>query len=73
MSVLERALATIKDVLLLRDQFKQMREELHRMGGNMGNMLADIRDLEQRVARLEGVEKTILAIASRQPSLPENK
>ena len=71
MSVFERTLAAVKDVLLLRDQFKQMREELGRMGGNLGAMLNDIRDLEQRVARLEGVEKTILAIASRRPSLPE--
>ena len=70
MSVLERAISTIKDVLLLRDQFKQMREEVTRMGGNMNAMLDDIRDLEQRVARLEGVEKTILAIASRAPRLP---
>jgi methyl-accepting chemotaxis protein len=72
MSVLERALSAIKEVLLLRDQFKQMREEVNRMGGNMSDMLDDIRDLEQRVARLEGVEKTILALASRVPRLPEN-
>ena len=71
MSGFERTLAAIKDVLLLRDQFKQMREELGRMGGNLSGMLHDIRDLEQRVARLEGVEKTILAIASGRPSLPD--
>jgi methyl-accepting chemotaxis protein len=71
MSVLEKALSTIKEVLLLRDQFKQMREEINRMNGNMGNMLDDIRDLEQRVARLEGVEKTILALAARVQRLPE--
>ena len=71
MSVLDRSLSAIKDVLLLRDQFQAMREELTRMGGNMAAMLGDIRDLEQRVARLEGVEQTILAIAGRQPRLPE--
>jgi methyl-accepting chemotaxis protein len=71
MSVIEKALSTIKEVLLLRDQFKQMREEINRMNGNMGNMLDDIRDLEQRVARLEGVEKTILALAARVQRLPE--
>ena len=72
MSVLEKALSTIKEVLLLRDQFKQMREEISRMNGNMGHMLYDIRDLEQRVSRLEGVEKTMLALVSRVPRLPEN-
>lgn len=72
MSVLDRALGAIKDVLLLRDQFKQMREELGRMSGNLSGMLSDIRDLEQRVARLEGVEKTLLAIASRPPRPPED-
>jgi methyl-accepting chemotaxis protein len=70
MSVLERSLSAIKEVLLLRDQFKQMREEVNRMGGNIGDMLDDIRDLEQRVARLEGVEKTIMALVSRTPRLP---
>jgi len=71
MSVLDRSMSAIKDVLLLRDQFKAMREELGRMGGNMGAMLGDIRELEQRVARLEGVEKTLLALASRTPRLPK--
>ena len=71
MSVLDRSLSAIKDVLLLRDQFKAMREELGRMGGNMAAMLGDIRELEQRVARLEGVEKTLLALASRAPRLPK--
>jgi methyl-accepting chemotaxis protein len=71
MSVLEKALSTIKEVLLLRDQFKQMREEINRMNGNMGGMLDDVRELEQRVARLEGVEKTILALASRVQRLPD--
>ena len=71
MSVLDRSLSAIKDVLLLRDQFKAMREELGRMGGNMAGMLGDIRELEQRVARLEGVEKTLLALASRAPRLPK--
>ena len=71
MSVLEKSLSAIKEVLLLRDQFKQMREEISRMNGNMGHMLDDIRDLEQRVSRLEGVEKTMLAIVSRIPRLPE--
>lgn len=70
MSVLERSLSAIKEVLLLRDQFKQMRDEVNRMGGNIGDMLDDIRDLEQRVARLEGVEKTIMALVSRTPRLP---
>lgn len=70
MSVLERSLSAIKEVLLLRDQFKQMREEVNRVGGNIGDMLDDIRDLEQRVARLEGVEKTIMALVSRTPQLP---
>lgn len=72
MSVLERALSTIKEVLLLRDQFKQMREEINRMSGNMGHMLDDIRDLEQRVSRLEGVEKTMLALVSRVQQLPKD-
>jgi methyl-accepting chemotaxis protein len=71
MSVLEKALSTIKEVLLLRDQFKQMREEINRMNGNMGGMLDDVRELEQRVARLEGVEKTILALASRVQRSPD--
>ena len=71
MSVLDRTLSAIKDVLLLRDQFKQMREELTRMSGNISGMLGDIRDLEQRVARLEGAESVIVALASRQPRLPE--
>jgi methyl-accepting chemotaxis protein len=71
MSVLEKALSTIKEVLLLRDQFKQMREEINRMNGNMSDMLDDVRDLEQRISRLEGVEKTMLAIVSRIPRLPE--
>ena len=70
MSVLDRAMSAIKDVLLLRDQFKQHREEQQRVQANMALMLGNIRDLEQRVARLEGVEKTILAIASRVPRLP---
>lgn len=70
MSVVERSLSAIKDVLLLRDQFKQMRGEVNRMGVNMGAMLDDIRDLEQRVSRLEGVEKTMLALVSRTPRLP---
>jgi methyl-accepting chemotaxis protein len=70
-SVLEKALSTIKEVLLLRDQFKQMREEINRMNGNMSDMLDDVRDLEQRISRLEGVEKTMLAIVSRIPRLPE--
>ena len=72
MSVLERALSTIKEVLLLRDQFKQMREEINRTSGNMGHMLDDIRDLEQRVSRLEGVEKTMLALVSRVQQLPKD-
>lgn len=71
MSVLERSLAAIKDVLLLRDQFKEMREEMGRMSGNIAGLLGDIRDLEQRVARLEGVEKTVLALVSRPPALPD--
>lgn len=71
MSVLDRALSAIKEVLLLRDQFGQMRGQLDRVGGNMAGMLSDIRDLEQRVARLEGVEKAIFALAARQPRLPE--
>jgi methyl-accepting chemotaxis protein len=70
-SVLEKALSTIKEVLLLRDQFKQMREEINRMNGNMSDMLDDVRDLEQRISRLEGVEKTMLAIVSRIPRLSE--
>lgn len=71
MSVLERSLSAIKEVLLLRDQFKQMREEVNRMGGNIGDIVDDMHDLEQRVARLEGVEKTILTLMSRTPRLPK--
>lgn len=71
MSVLDKSVSAIKDVLLLRDQFKQMREEVNRMGGNMAGMLDDIRDLEQRVARLEGFEQTLLALATRAPLLPK--
>lgn len=70
MSVFDRSLSAIKEVLLLRDQFKQMREELGRMSSNLSGMLNDMRELEQRVARLEGVEKAMLAIVSRSPRLP---
>ena len=72
MSVLERAISAIKDVLLLRDQFKQMREEVNRMGGNMNAMLDDIRDLEQRMARLEGFVQGAAAAGGRQPQLPKD-
>ena len=72
MSVLERAITAIKDVLLLRDQFKQMREEVNRMGGNMNAMLDDIRDLEQRMARLEGFVQGAAAAGGRQPKLPKD-
>ena len=72
MSVLERAITAIKDVLLLRDQFKQMREEVNRMGGNMNAMLDDIRDLEQRMARLEGFVQGAAAVGGRQPKLPKD-
>ena len=72
MSVLERAISAIKDVLLLRDQFKQMREEVNRMGGNMNAMLDDIRDLEQRMARLEGFVQGAAAAGGRQPKLPKD-
>ena len=72
MSVLERAITAIKDVLLLRDQFKQMRGEVSRMGGNMNAMLDDIRDLEQRMARLEGFIQGAAAADKRQPKLPKD-
>ena len=72
MSVLDRAISAIKDVLLLRDQFKQMREEVNRMGGNMNAMLDDIRDLEQRTARLEGFIQGAAAAGQRKPRLPKD-
>jgi TolA-binding protein len=71
-SVLERAITAIKDVLLLRDQFRQMREEVNRMGGNMNAMLDDIRDLEQRMARLEGFVQGAAAAGTRRPKLPKD-
>ncbi len=71
MSIFDRTLSAIKDVLLLRDQFADMREQTKQMQSNMGGMLSNIRDLEQRVARLEGSDDTIRALIGNQmPQLP---
>ena len=71
MSILERAVSAIKDVLLLRDQFKQQREEQQRMQTNMTMMLGNIRDIEQRMARLEGFIQGAAAAGAQQPKLPK--
>ena len=71
MSIFDRTFSAIKDVLLLRDQFTDMREQTKLMQSNMGGMLNNIRDLEQRVARLEGSDDTIRALIGNQmPRLP---
>ena len=70
MSVFERAIGTLKDVLLLREQLAQMRVEMARMGDNVGSLIGDIRALEQRLARVEGFIEGAAATAGRQPRLP---
>ena len=70
MSVFERAIGTLKDVLLLREQLAQMRVEMARMGDNVGSLIGDIRALEQRLARVEGFIEGASVSAGRQPRLP---
>ena len=70
MSVLDRALSAIKDVMLLREQMKDLRGEVGALGGDMAGLVGDIRDLDRRVSRLEGAADTMRIIAMRQPQLP---
>jgi len=70
MSVLDRALTAIKDVILLREEVKDLRGDVAGLSADMAGLVGDIRDLEQRVARLEGVSDTMRLLAARPPRLP---
>jgi hypothetical protein len=70
MSAFDRVLSAIRDVLLLREQMKDMRGDLAALGGDMVGLSVDIRDLDRRVARLEGATDTMRMIGMRQPQLP---
>lgn len=72
MSVLDRTLSAVKDVLLLRDQMKDLREDVQALAGDVAGLVGDIRQLDRRVSRLEGSEQMLRALASRNPQLPES-
>ena len=57
MSVVDRALSAIKDVLLLREQMTDLRDDMRGMNGDISGLVGDIRDLDRRVARLEGSDR----------------
>ena len=59
MSVVDRVLSGIKDVLLLREQMSELREDVKAMNGDIAGLVGDIRDLDRRVARLEGSDETM--------------
>ena len=71
MSVIDRALSAFRDVMLLREQMKDLRGDVAGLSGDVAGLVGDIRDLEQRVARLEGVSDTMRLLAARPARLPE--
>jgi hypothetical protein len=71
-SIVERSLSAIKDVLLLREQMKDLREDVTGLSRNVTALANDVRDIDRRVARLEGSERALLALVPRQPpQLPD--
>jgi hypothetical protein len=70
MSVLDRALTAIKDVMLLREQMKELRGDVAALTGDFAGLVDDLRDLDRRVARLEGATETMRLLAARSPRLP---
>jgi hypothetical protein len=73
MSVLDRALTAIKDVILLREQMTQMRSDFATLSGNVASLVGDIRSIEQRLARLEGANDTMRVISGSQARLPSTR
>ena len=72
MSVFDRSLSAIKDVLLLREQMKDLREDVATLSRNVSSLANEMRDIDRRVARLEGSERALLALVPRSvPKLPE--
>jgi len=69
-SVLDRALTAVRDVILLREQMKDLRDDVAGLGSDVTGLVSDIRELEQRVARLEGVSDTMRLLAARPARLP---
>ena len=70
MTVLDRALSAIKDVMLLREQMKELRGDVGALAGDVTGLVGDIRDLDRRLSRLEGATETIRMLAMRQAKLP---
>ena len=70
MSVVDRALSAIKEVMLLSEQMKDLRGDVAALGGDVVGLVDDIRDLDRRVARLEGATQAMQMIAMRQAQLP---
>ena len=70
MSVLDRVLTAVKDVVLLREQMKELRGDVTALGGDIKGLVDDIRDLDRRVARLEGATETMRVVTARQAQLP---
>jgi hypothetical protein len=69
-SVVERTLTAIKEVMLLREQMKDLRGDVTALSGDVAGLVNDIRDLDRRVARLEGATQAMQMIAMRQARLP---
>lgn len=72
MSVLDRALTAIKDVILLREQMTQMRADFATLSSNVSGLVGDIRSIEQRLSRLEGASDAMRVISAQPARLPNN-
>lgn len=72
MSVIERALSAVKQVMLIERDIGDLRDDVTGLSSDVATLARDMRDLEQRVARIEGAHETFRALAIRQPRLPED-
>ncbi len=71
MSVIERALSAVKQVMLIEKAIGDLRGDVTGLSSDVAALARDMRDLEQRVARIEGAHEAFRALAVRQPRLPE--
>ena len=61
----------MRDVLLFREQFGELRKDLAGLTGDVAGLVDDMRALEQRMARLEGFIEGATFATGRQQRLPE--
>ena len=54
MSLVDRALTAVKDIIMFREELAHTRAEIVALAKGVEGLVEDIRQLEQRLARLEG-------------------